>query len=228
MGPRLVRPVHPGAYPATASDDTKTREKEVTKHKAKIKEFETYMACKAWAHMAIVSAVDEEWISERHDEDIGYQGIQPLELLKLLQNAGRDLDDTEITDLNIKMLEPWDGVETPVTMFARADKYERQLERHSTPKQPELRLSYAVSTYQISGQFDAAMREWQAKTPANKTFPNFRVYIQNEYTKQVKCNRSTAGSVGKGIANMATEVPEQKFLDAEAQAIVIAKVANVL
>jgi hypothetical protein len=36
-GPRLVRPVHPGAYPATASDDTKTREKEVAKHKAKIK-----------------------------------------------------------------------------------------------------------------------------------------------------------------------------------------------
>jgi hypothetical protein len=43
MGPKLVRPVHPGAYPATASDDTKTREKEVAEHKAEIKEFETYM-----------------------------------------------------------------------------------------------------------------------------------------------------------------------------------------
>jgi hypothetical protein len=38
----------------------------------------------------------------------------------------------------------------------------------------------------------------------------------------------TAGSVRKGIANKATEVPEKKFLDAEAQAMVIAKVANVL
>jgi hypothetical protein len=62
----------------------------------------------------------------------------------------------------------------------------------------------------------------------NKTFPNFRVYIQNKYTKQVKHNRLTAGSVGKGIANKATEVPEQKFLDAKAQAMVIAEVANVL
>jgi hypothetical protein len=34
--------------------------------------------------MAIVSAVDKECISERHDEDIGYQGGQPLELLELL------------------------------------------------------------------------------------------------------------------------------------------------
>jgi hypothetical protein len=193
-GPRLVRPVHPGAYPATASDDTKTREKEVAKHKAKIEEFDTYMAYKAWARMAIVSAMDKEWISERHNEDICYQGIQPLELLKLLQNAGGDLDDTEIMDLNTKMLESWDRVEATVTMFARADKYEHQLERHSIPKQLELHLLYAVSTYQISGQFDAAMREWHAKMPANKTFPNFRVYIQNEYTKQVKCNRLTARS----------------------------------
>jgi hypothetical protein len=187
------------------------------------------MACKAWAHLAIVSAVDKEWISERHDEDIGYQGIKPLKLLELLQNAGGDLDDMEITDLNTKMLEPWDRVEAPVTIFARADKYEHQLERHSIPKQPELRLSYAVSTsYQISGQFDAAIREWHAKMLANKTFPNFRVYIQNKYTKQVKRNRLTTGSIGKGIANKAMEVPEQKFSDAEAQAMVIAEVANVL
>jgi hypothetical protein len=131
--------------------------------------------------------------------------VEPLELLELLRDAGGDLDDLEITDLNTKMLEPWDGVEAPVTTFARADKYKRQLEWHSIPKQPELRLSYAVSTYQISGQFDAAMQEWHAKTAADKTFPRISVYIQNEYTKQVKRNRTTAGSVKKGIANKATE-----------------------
>jgi hypothetical protein len=219
-GTSFTRPTNPGAYPAFASDDTKIREREVAEHKASIKEFETYMACEAWARQAIVNAVDEEWISERHDEDISYQAVQPLELLELLRNAGGDLDDMEITDLNTKMLEPWDGVEAPVSMFAKADKYEHQLERHSIPKQPELLLSYAVSTYQVSGQFDAAMREWHAKPTADKTFPNFRVYIQNEYTKQVKRNRSTAGSVGKGIANAATE---DKLSDAEAQALVIAE-----
>ena len=75
------------------------------------------MACKAWARQAIIKAVDEEW-SGKHDEDIGYQAVEPLELLDLLCNAGGDLDDLEITDLNTKMLELWDGVEAPVTMFA--------------------------------------------------------------------------------------------------------------
>ncbi len=53
------------------------------------------------------------------------------------------------------------------------------------------------------------MREWHAKLTADKTFPNFRVYIQVEFTKMVKRNRST----GKGIANKATE---EKISDAEA------------
>jgi len=112
--------------------------------------------------------------------------VETLELLDHLRDAGGDLDDLEITDLNTKMLEPQDGVEAPVTMFARADKYDHQLERHGIPKQPELRLSYAVSTYQTSGQFDVAMQEWHAKLSANKTSPNFRVYIQTEFTKMVK------------------------------------------
>ena len=41
----------------------------------------------------------------------------------------------------------------------------------------------------------------------------------------VKQNRSTAGSVGKGIANVVTE---DNISDAKAQAMVIADVANVL
>ena len=54
----------------------------------------------------------------KHKEDIGYQAVEPLDLLEVLRSAGGDLDNLEITELNTKMLEPWDGVEAPVTMFA--------------------------------------------------------------------------------------------------------------
>jgi hypothetical protein len=59
-GPKLDWPVHPGAYPATASDDKKVHEKEVAEHKAEIIKFETYMVCEAWTRQAIVNAVNEE------------------------------------------------------------------------------------------------------------------------------------------------------------------------
>ena len=42
----LHRPIYLGLYLATASDDKKTREKEVAEHNAEVIEFETYMACK--------------------------------------------------------------------------------------------------------------------------------------------------------------------------------------
>ena len=51
------------------------------------------------------------------------------------------------------------------------------------------------------------------------------MYIQNEYTKQVKQNRSTAGSVKKGIANTVTE---EGISGIEAQAMMIAEVANAM
>ena len=76
------------------------------------------MASKAWSRQAIVKAIDKEWVSKKHNKDIGYQAVEPLELLQLLHNAGGDLDDFEIRDLNTKMLEPWGGVESPVMMFA--------------------------------------------------------------------------------------------------------------
>ena len=59
VGHKLDWPVYPGPYPETASDDKKTREKEVVEHNAEVIEFKTYMACEAWARQAIVKVVDE-------------------------------------------------------------------------------------------------------------------------------------------------------------------------
>jgi hypothetical protein len=69
------------------------------------------------------------------------------------------------------------------------------------------------------------MQEWHTRLLTNKTFPKFRVYIQNEYTKQVKRNRSTAGSVKKRIANTVTK---EGISVIEAQAMMIAEVANAM
>ena len=226
-GTPFTIPTRPGAYPDNVSDDDKTREKQVAEHKAEIEEYETYRACQAWARQTIVKAVDEEWLLELRDEDIGYQHKTPIELLDHLRDAGGDLNDLEIAELNTELMKPWDGVEAPVTMFTRADKYEKQLERHGIPKQPELRLSYSVATFKTSGQFDPAMREWEARAGADKTFAKFRTFIQREYTKQVKGNKSTAGAVGKGIANKAAE-EEYNMSAAEATALTVAEVANAL
>lgn len=67
-GTKLNRSIHPGAYPATASV-----------------RIESHIAYKSWAHQAVVKVLNNEWVSEKNDEDIGYQALEPLELLELLR-----------------------------------------------------------------------------------------------------------------------------------------------
>ena len=51
------------------------------------------------------------------------------------------------------------------------------------------------------------------------------MFTSKTSTRIVKRNRSTAGSVGKGIANTVTE---EKISDVEANAMILAEVANAL
>lgn len=63
----------------------------------------------------------------------------------------------------------------------------------------------ALSAFKALGGYDAAIREWNAKATANKTFADFCPYIKREFMKRTKHDKVTAKSVGRGIANQAKE-----------------------
>ncbi|KAL7486728.1 hypothetical protein ACHAW6_012322 [Cyclotella cf. meneghiniana] len=192
-GTKFDKQIFPGAYPASTSDDAKT----FAEHKAEINEFETYKACMAWARQTIVIAVNKEWISELKDEDLGYQLADPLVLLKHLRDAGGDLDDMEIMDLNTQMLTPWDGVEAPVTIFARADKFERQLKRFGILKQPEIRFLHAALGFPTKATLLTAIRNGNLVTFPGLTTNNVSKHFsesdetQKGHMKQTRQGNST-------------------------------------
>jgi hypothetical protein len=62
----------------------------------------------------------------------------------------------------------------PAAFFARGDKYERQLEKAGQAKNPELRLAFALATFEESGEFGPALRKWESKKKSEKTFAKFR------------------------------------------------------
>ena len=86
-----------------------------------------------------------------------------------------------------------------------------------------MRLAFALATFHASGKFEPALRDWESKPKADQTFANFRVFIQKEFGKQHKHNKTTSKSVGYGIANSA-ELDQIKQL--EAQALMISELAN--
>ncbi|KAL7488826.1 hypothetical protein ACHAW6_014425 [Cyclotella cf. meneghiniana] len=76
-----------------------------------------------------------------------------------------------------------------------------QLVKAGIPVQPHLRLTTALCWFQQSGELNSAIREWQTKPAASKTFTTFHVFIQKEFKKHQKRVKQTVKATGQGIAN---------------------------
>ena len=104
---------------------------------------------------------------------MGFQHRHPRELIKHLCNTGANLDHLDVMELIQELQKPWDMVEAPATMFARGDRIECQLVKAGQVENPNLCFAFALSNFEASGEYDAAVQEWKAKAPQDKTFLHF-------------------------------------------------------
>jgi hypothetical protein len=111
----------------------------------------------------------------------------------------------DVTELFTNIQKPWDGIEAPAAHFARGDSSERLFLKVGQNKNPELRLAFVLATFQAFGKFESALREWEVKPKVDQMFANSCVFMQKEFGKQYKQNKTTAKSVGNGIANSITD-----------------------
>jgi hypothetical protein len=91
-----------------------------------------------------------------------------------------------------------------------------------------LRLAFALTHFEKTGKFEPAIREWKALPTKSKTFAKFRVYIQKEFGERRKHDKSTAGSVRRGIASSVTDKQVDEMDQLEAQAVLLAEFANTM
>ncbi len=64
------------------------------------------------------------------------------------------------------------------------------------------------------------------KPKVDQMFTNFHIFIQKEFRKHHKQNKTTAKSVGYGIASSITNNAIEQMDHLKAQALMIAKLAN--
>jgi hypothetical protein len=74
--------------------------------------------------------------------------------------------------------------------------------------------------------FEPALRKWEVKPTADQTFATFCIFMQKEFSKHYKQNKTTAKLVGYGIANSITNKKVDQIEQLEAQALMIAKHVN--
>ncbi len=86
-----------------------------------------------------------------------------------------------------------------------------------------MQLVFALATIHAYGNYEPTLCDWEAKPNANQMFVNFHVFIQKEFGKHHKQNKTTAKSVGHSIANSITNKEIDQIEQLEAQALMIAE-----
>jgi hypothetical protein len=67
----------------------------------------------------------------------------------------------------------------------------------------------ALFYLKATGKFDAAIREWEAKPAADKTWVNIKSFLLTEYAKENKQNKLTAKQFKANAIEEQAEVTEE-------------------
>jgi len=187
-------PANPGVYPAglAANAAATVRARAEAEHKELINQFETFEGVRQGVKDLILEAVDNEYLIEIEHETLGFLNQTPRQMLDHLLTRGGALDFADTKELLAERDGEWNVSENPQLYFNRVEKAMKGLLRNGITSDPNERRDIALFYLKATGEFDAAVREWEARPAANKTWANIKTFISAEYAKENKQNRLTA------------------------------------
>jgi hypothetical protein len=193
-GTAFENPANPGVYPAglAANAAATVRARAEAEHKELISQFETFEGVRQGVKDLILEAVDNEYLIEIEHETLGFLNQTPRQILNHLLARGGALDFADTKDLLAERDGEWSVSENPQLYFNRVEKAMKGLLRNGITSDPNERRDVALFFFKSTGEFDAAVREWEAKPAADKTWTNIKTFISTEYARENKQNKLTA------------------------------------
>jgi hypothetical protein len=190
----FVNPVNPGIYPADLALNAAvgTRARAEAKHKELINQFETFEGVRLGTKDLILVAVDNEYLSEIEHKTLGYLNQTPRQMIAHLLTRGGALDFADTKDLLAKQDGEWNITENSQIYFNRIEKAMKGLLRNGINSDLNKRRDIALFQLKATGEFNPAVREWEAKPAAQKTWANIKTFISAEYAKENKQNKLSA------------------------------------
>jgi hypothetical protein len=193
-GTAFVDPANPGVYPAglAANAAATIRARAEAEHKELINQFETFEGVRQGVKDLILEAVDNEYLIEIEHETLGFLNQTPRQMLNHLLARGGALDFADTKELLAERDGDWNVSENPQLYFNRVEKAMKGLLRNGIASDTNERRDIALFYLKATGEFDAAVREWEAKPAVDKTWANIKTFISTEYAKENKQNKLTA------------------------------------
>jgi hypothetical protein len=140
----------------------------------------------------ILKAVDHENLLKIEDEILGFLNQMPNDMLTHLQNRGGALDFVDTKTLLAESDSKWDASKVPQIYFNQDDKSIQGLTRAGITSDMNECCDMALYFLKTSGEFDAAVREWEQQPAGQKMWQNIKTFVLEEYAKENKQNKLTA------------------------------------
>jgi hypothetical protein len=157
----------------------------------------------------IQDAVEADYLLKIEDEALGFLNQTPRQMLNHLRNRGGALDFADTKTLLAERDTEWNVSEVPQLYFNRVEKAMQGLTRAGINSDLNERRDMVIFYLKATGEFDAAVREWEAKPAADKTWANIKSFISTEYAKENKQNKLTARQFKANSIEQQAEATEE-------------------
>jgi hypothetical protein len=123
----------------------------------------------------ILEAVNSEYLLEIEDEIFGFLNQTPTQMLTHLRNRGGALDFADTKALLVEQDGECYASKVPQLYFNRVEKAILGLTCASINSDLDEHRNMAHYFLKASGKFDAAVREWEHKSAAQKTWGDIKL-----------------------------------------------------
>ena len=210
-GQAFNAPPNPGIYPAglAANAAAGTRARAEAEHKEDVAQYEIFKGVEQALKDIIQEAVEHDYLLEIEDDTLGFLNQTPRQMIDHLKARGGALDFADTRTLLSERDTEWDISENPQVYFNRVEKAVKALTRAGITSDMNERRDMALYYLKATGEFDAAVREWENKAAADKTWANIKTFIATEYARENKQNKLTAKQFKANLIEEQAEATEE-------------------
>jgi len=204
-------PPNPGIYPAglAANAAAGTRARAEAEHKEEVAQYEILKGVEQALKDIILDAVEHDYLLEIEDDTLGFLNQTPRQMIDHLKARGGALDFADTKTLLSERDTEWDLSENPQVYFNRVEKAVKALTRAGITSDMNERRDMALYYFKASGEFDAAVREWENKATVDKTWINIKTFIATEYAGENKQNKLTSKQFKANLIEEQAEATEE-------------------
>jgi hypothetical protein len=130
-------------------------------------------------------------------------------MLTHLRNCGGALDFANTKTLLAERDSKWDASEVPQIYFNQVKKAIQRLTQAGITSDLNKCCDMALYFSKASGEFNAAIREWEQRPAGQKTWQNIKTFISAEYAKENKQHKLTAKNFKANMIEEQGEATEE-------------------